>query len=95
MRFRWVREAMGASQSEMAEKVGVHQTAWSLYERGERLPDQFVMARIAGKLRISVAYLMKGSLEGVLPALAIHLAARHPELADTIGMDFRTDKHQA
>ena len=53
------------------------------------------MARIAGKLRISVAYLMEGYLGGVHPALAIHLAARHPELADTIGKDCRRDRDQA
>lgn len=86
-RLRWVREAIGRSQAEMAETIGVHQTAWSLYERGARWPDAFEAVRIMAKLGISREYLLDGSLQGVQPELAIRLAARHPELADTVSMD--------
>lgn len=80
-RLRWVREAMDdASQETLADLVGVHQTAWSLYERGLRTPDQFEILRMVSKLRISMAYLLEGSLDGVDRDLAIQLAARHPEL---------------
>lgn len=82
-RLRWVREAMGKKvpQEALADRVGVHQTAWSLYERGKRMPDQFEVLRMVSKLRISMAYLLEGSLDGVDRDLAIQLAARHPELA--------------
>lgn len=80
-RLRWVREAMDKSQEEMAEIVGVHQTAWSKYESGQRWPDQFGIPRILAKLRISRAYLLDDSLQGVDRDLAIRLAADHPELA--------------
>lgn len=85
MRLRWVREAMNKSQEEMAEIVGVHQTAWSKYEAGERWPDQFKIPRVISKLKISRAYLMEDSLQGVDRDLAIRLAADHPELAGPKG----------
>lgn len=81
-RFRWLREVMGLSQPELVESLGgIHQTTWSYYERGKRLPDQFAMVRLAAKLKVSVAYFLEGSLEGVDRDLAIRLAAQHPELA--------------
>jgi transcriptional regulator with XRE-family HTH domain len=79
-RLRWVREALGKSQQEMADAVGVHQTAWSLYERGHRWPDQFEAVRLMAKLQLSREYLLEESLQGVERELAIRLAARHPEL---------------
>ena len=91
IRLRWVREAMGLSQTAMADVVGVHQTAWSLYERGLRWPDQFEALRMMAKLGITRLYLLEGSLQGVQPPLAIRLAARHPELADSVGTGLGTD----
>ena len=90
-RLRWVREAKGMTQSEIAELVGLHQTAWSLYERGLRFPDQFEVPRLLAKLRISRDYLMDGSLEGIEADLAIRLAAAHPELVPAIDRARRRD----
>lgn len=89
-RLRWVREALGLSQAAIADQVGIHQTAWGLYERGKRLPDEFAGMRMIAKLKISRAYLIDGRLDGVERELAIRLAAAHPELAAPIGMDRRT-----
>jgi transcriptional regulator with XRE-family HTH domain len=89
-RLKWVREALRLSQAAIAEKVGLHQTAWSLYERGLRYPDQFEVVRLAAKLQISIPYLLEARLEGVERGLAIRLAARHPELADPIDTEPRT-----
>ena len=89
-RLRWVREALGRSQEAMASSVGVHQTAWSLYERGLRFPDEFAAVRLMAKLKISRAYLLEERLEGVERELAIRLAALHPELAPPIGKEPRT-----
>lgn len=82
-RLRWVREAMGnPSQDALTQQLdlGRHQTSWSLYERGLRWPDDFEAARLIAKLKITRAYLLEGSLEGVERELAIRLAANHPEL---------------
>lgn len=89
-RLKWVRLALGKSQDEMATQVGVHQTAWSYYERGERWPDQFEVVRLVAKLQITVGYLRGEGLEGVEPQLAIRLAARHPELVPPNDKERRT-----
>jgi transcriptional regulator with XRE-family HTH domain len=89
-RLRWVREALELSQVDIAAIVGVHQTAWSLYERGLRMPDQFEVPRVAAKLKISIPYMLGGGLEGVERQLAILLAAQHPELAENIHIQRRT-----
>ena len=93
-RLRWVREAMGISQEAIAVAAGVHQTAWSLYERGLRWPDQFEVPRLLAKLKISREYLLENTLEGVDPALAIRLAAMHPELAGPTGTAPRTGRRR-
>lgn len=90
MRLRWVREALGETQERMAQRVGVHQTAWSLYERGRRWPDQFEAVRLIAKLQISTDYLLCGSLRGVERELAIRLAAHHPELVRPTDRALRT-----
>jgi transcriptional regulator with XRE-family HTH domain len=94
-RLKWVREARGESQAQTAEHIGVHQTSWSLYERGLRWPDEFEVLRLIAKLKISRAYLVEGSLEGVERDLAIQLAARHPELAPPKGKEPRTGTGQS
>jgi len=86
-RLRWVREVLGMSQAQIAEAVGITQSAWSLYELGKRWPDQFEAPRLASKLKISLDYMLNGSLDEVERELAIRLAARHPELvfpSDTV-----------
>ena len=94
-RLKWVREAMGMKQAQIADLVGVDQTAWSLYERGLRMPDQFAAVRLIAKLKISREYLLEGILENVEPDLAIRLALAHPELAPPRRRARDTDTAQA
>lgn len=94
-RLRWVREALEANQQTMAEAIGVTQTAWSLYERGLRWPDEFSIPRLLGKLKISREYLLENTLEGVEPGLAIRLAAMHPELVETSGTARRKGRRRS
>ena len=94
-RLRWVREALDLTQEQIAAAVGVHQTAWSLYELGKRWPDQFEAMRLIAKLQITREYLLMGSLEGVAPALAIRIAAKHPELVFPTGTARSTDTDPA
>lgn len=79
-RLRWVREALGLNQTDMARMVGLTQTGWSLYERGKRWPDQFAAVRLMAKLKVTREYLLTGDLSGIDRDLAIRLAAQHPEL---------------
>jgi transcriptional regulator with XRE-family HTH domain len=94
-RLMWVREAYGMSQGQIAQAVGIDQTAWSLYENGKRSPDLYAALRLISKLKISFGFLVEGSLEGVERELAIRLAASHPELAAPLRMAPRTDTAQA
>jgi transcriptional regulator with XRE-family HTH domain len=87
IRLRWVREALEFTQTEMAERVGVHQTSWSKWENGTRWPDMYEMPRLAHRLQITTNYLRNGSLQGVERELAIRLAALHPELVLSRTMD--------
>lgn len=89
-RLRWVREARGESQDKIATHVGLHQTSWSLYERGLRWPDSFEAVRLISKLKITKEYLLDGTLDGVDRDLAIRLAASHPELVPPRNKEPRT-----
>jgi transcriptional regulator with XRE-family HTH domain len=95
VRLRWVRDILGMTQEEMARAVGIDQTAWSLYELGKRWPDIAMAMRIAAKLKVSAAYLLEGSLEGVERDLAIQLAAHHPELVPPKRKENHKDRLQA
>ncbi len=79
-RLRWVREALGLNQTDMARLVGLTQTAWSSYEVGRRWPDIFHATRLMAKLKITREYLLEGDLSGIDRELAIRIAAQHPEL---------------
>jgi transcriptional regulator with XRE-family HTH domain len=94
-RLRWVREAYDMTQGQMARAVGLDQTTWSYYESGKRWPDQFAAVRLVARLKISVAYLLEGSLDGVERELAIRLAASHPELVPPRGKEPHTDRARA
>jgi len=80
-RLRWVREAYGLSQAEMARLFGIDQTTWGKWETGARALSIQKMPEVVARLKISVDYLIGNTLEGVERDLAIRLAAAHPELA--------------
>lgn len=46
LRFRALRIFSGVSQSELAVRVGVHQTFISLLERGERKPSSKTLRKL-------------------------------------------------
>lgn len=94
-RLRWVRDAYGLSQEAMAEMVGIHQTTWGYYERGERWPSRLHLVRMAGKLRITVKYLDDGDLTSVDPTVAIHIALAHPELKERMSTVPHRDTDQS
>lgn len=56
-RFRALREAIPATQAEMAERLGITQQSVSFYEKGERLPDFYVLDRICNLTGCSLKYL--------------------------------------
>lgn len=56
-RFKALREKIGVSQSEMAERLGISQQSVSFYEKGDRLPDYYVLNRICEETGCSIRYL--------------------------------------
>ncbi len=91
-RLRWVRDALGLNQTDMARMVGLTQTAWSSYELGRRWPDQFAVVRLLAKLKITREYLLEGDLSGIDRELAIRIAAQHPELVNPTRKEPRRGK---
>ena len=67
-RLKQVRTTKGFSQSQLAQKVGVHVTNISRYERGENKPTSQVLSRLADALGVSADYLMLGSSDEVAEA---------------------------
>ena len=57
-RLKLLREAIGASQEELAVALGVSRPTISYYERGERLPDIEVFSRIGELTGCSLLYLL-------------------------------------
>ena len=56
-RIKMLREAIGASQEEMAEALGISRQSISLYEQGKRLPDVNVLDNIHTVTGCSLNYL--------------------------------------
>lgn len=52
------RVAQGLNQTQLAEKVGVRQTAISQYEKGDRFPNRNILEKIAGVLGCEVRDLL-------------------------------------
>lgn len=57
-RLRSLREKIGISQREAAERVGIAPTTISGYERGERTPDALTVLKFSYIYNCSVDYLL-------------------------------------
>jgi transcriptional regulator with XRE-family HTH domain len=57
--MRRAREAMGASQEELADRAGIHRTYISGVERGVRNPTVTVLEKIAKALKVKTASLLE------------------------------------
>ena len=62
-RLKQARNTKGISQSKLADKVGVHVTNISRYERGENKPTSQVLTRLASALQVSTDFLMSGTTD--------------------------------
>jgi transcriptional regulator with XRE-family HTH domain len=62
-RLTRLREDAGFSQSALARRVGVSQSAVSQMEAGERNPSYGMLIQLAEALGVSIAYLVGGSIE--------------------------------
>lgn len=58
IRLKELREELGASQSALADKLGISQSALGYYERGERLADANTLSKMAEVFSVSTDYLL-------------------------------------
>ena len=58
IRIKMLREKLGISQYELAQKVGISQVCLCRYETGERSPSYQILKRIANELDCTVDYLI-------------------------------------
>ncbi|MBR2744909.1 MAG: helix-turn-helix domain-containing protein [Clostridia bacterium] len=57
-RIKMLREELGLSQSEFANKIGLTQQSISLYEKEDRKPSQDVLEALADFFHVSIDYLL-------------------------------------
>ena len=57
-RIKVLREELGLSQSEFANKIGLTQQSISLYEKEDRKPSQDVLEALADFFNVSIDYLL-------------------------------------
>ena len=56
--LKWAREQKGLSQKDVAEKIGVAKSTYSLYESGNREPNVQTIKKIANVLDVSADELL-------------------------------------
>lgn len=64
MRVRKIREALGYTQEQMAEKINISISHYGKFERGQTVPSIDVMIEIAATLHISLDFLLIGKESG-------------------------------
>lgn len=80
LRLRWVRDAAGQSQAEVARLLRMDQSTWSKWELGERMPDPYKLLVFCARYRVNMGYVFEGVLDGLHPGLRRLLETEHPEL---------------
>jgi DNA-binding XRE family transcriptional regulator len=81
MRIRWAREILEPNRLEFSRKLRVDNTTIRDIESGKTNPGVQLALKICHSLRISLDYIVDGSLTGVNPEMAAALVADHPELS--------------
>lgn len=58
-----LRENKGLLQKELADKIGISLSSISMYERGERQPDNDTLKKISKFFNVTVDYLLDNKLD--------------------------------
>ena len=64
LRIKELRLENEWKQIELAKRIGVDRTSVSSYERGKRIPDIFILCRIADEFGVTLDYLVGRSVQG-------------------------------
>lgn len=84
-RLAWARELVCGSRRQLARDTGIDEAVLRRIEAGVRMPTVPIVQALCHVLRVSPAYLLEGSLQGVEWELAMRLSAAHPELRKPLG----------
>ena len=80
-RLAWFREVVGWTQVQLARAAGVDQSTWAKWEAGKRLASVSHVARLCDPLGLSLDYVYRGKIGGLLRRdVELLLVAQHPEL---------------
>lgn len=72
-RLKLTREALGLSQGEVCEALGIGQTRWSNWENGERFPAPDVMVNFCSEFGVTMDWIYRGDRAGLRFDLASKL----------------------
>ncbi len=91
-RLRKLRKRREFSQAQLAERVGIHFTQISRYERGETKPAATAAAALARELETTVDYLMSGTTDNAAATAGLEreLVARLRQVQDLPTEEKRT-----
>lgn len=62
--IRTIRERTGLTVTELAKRIGISQGSLSAIEKEDRRPSPEVLVRIAQELKVDLAPLLRGPLDG-------------------------------
>ena len=65
-RLKQLREHLGLTQDEIADKLGMSRSNWSLYERGKHVPNARVLRTFQSELGVNLEWLNEGVGEMML-----------------------------
>ena len=103
LRLKLLRKAIGATQEEMAQRLGITRQSLSLYEKGDRLPDIEIFEKILYETGCSIGFLM-GYSDSMSERLtnsvtrteidesAIMSLEEHREYGELLSVLFKNDK---
>ena len=68
-RLRTARKALGLSQKELYDSLGVGASTWHNWESGKRLPDPLVMAQLRKVYGVTLDWVFAGETAGISRSL--------------------------
>lgn len=75
MRIALLRIRNNWSQAELAQRIGVSNSAIGMYEQGRREPSLDLVVRLAQELGVTTDYLLTGKATPTNPLTGLHTSA--------------------
>lgn len=72
MRIRQARKALGLTQIDVCERLGVHPPTWNNFERGRRLPRYPAIVAFCDEYGVTMDWIFRGNRA----SLPLHLAQK-------------------